>query len=94
MWLLWVGGMRGCSRGGVVAPGGTCMVAARGACMVALGGGMCGIRRDTEIRSTSRRYASYWNAFFLKDFGNVPRLNAIPNGHFQMTPLDQNDVVV
>ena len=27
-------------------------------------GGMCGIR-DTEIRSMSGRYASYWNAFLL-----------------------------
>ena len=26
-------------------------------------GGMHGIRRDTEIRSMSLRYASYWNAF-------------------------------
>ena len=30
-------------------------------------GGACvrGIRRDTEIRSMSGRYASYWNAFLL-----------------------------
>ena len=49
MWLLW-GGMRGCSRG-------------EGACVVAPGGGVRGIRRDTEIRSMSGRYASYWNAF-------------------------------
>ena len=33
--------------------------------MVALGGGMHGIRRDTEIRSMSGRYASYWNAFLF-----------------------------
>ena len=51
VWLLW-GGMRGCSGG-------------RGACMVAPGGGMRGIRRHTEIRSMSGRYASYWNAFLL-----------------------------
>ena len=56
-WLLWgacvvaLGGMHGCSGG---------------ACMVAPGGGMRGIRRDTEIRSMSGRYASYWNAFLLK----------------------------
>ena len=59
----------------MVAPGGLCMVAPGGreACMVALGGhvwllpggGMGGIRRDTEIRSMSGRYASYWNAFLL-----------------------------
>ena len=30
-----------------------------------LQGGVFGIRRDTEIRSMSGRYASYWNAFFL-----------------------------
>ena len=29
------------------------------------GGGVHGIRRDTEIRSMSGRYASYWNAFLL-----------------------------
>ena len=28
-------------------------------------GGVHGIRRDTEIQSMSRRYASYWNAFLL-----------------------------
>ena len=36
----------------------------RGACVVK--GGMRGIRRDTEIRSMSGRYASYWNAFLFK----------------------------
>ena len=57
-WLLW-GGMHGCSGGHVWL--------LRGACMVALGGGagMHGIRRDTEIRSMSGRYASYWNAFLF-----------------------------
>ena len=68
----WGGGMHGCSQGGVVACGG-CVVAG-GACMVAPrgdmhgcsgGGGMCGIQQDTEIRSMSRRYASYWNAFLF-----------------------------
>ena len=68
--------MHGCS-GGVA-----CMVAPGGACMVALGGhawlfplgghawllwgGMRGIRRDTEIRSMSGRYTSYWNVFLFK----------------------------
>ena len=61
VWFLW-GGMHGCS-------GGACMVAPRGACVVALGGawllrgGMHGF--FDEIRSMSRRYASYWNAFLL-----------------------------
>ena len=32
------------------------------------GGGMHGIRQDTEIRSMSGWYASYWNAFlFIQD---------------------------
>ena len=61
-WLL-PGGVRGCS-------GGVCMVA-RGAFVVAPGGGgMHGIRRDTEIRSMSGRYASYWNAFLFTLFSN------------------------
>ena len=57
--------------GGVDAPGGVrgwsggCVWLLRGgACVVALGG-VHGIRRDTEIRSMSGRYASYWNAFLL-----------------------------
>ena len=29
------------------------------------GGGVCGIRRDTQIRSMSGRYASYLNAFLF-----------------------------
>ena len=59
--------------------GGVCMVAPRGACVVAQGdawflpggrawllwGRLHGIRRDTQIRSMSGRYASYWNAFLL-----------------------------
>ena len=65
------GGMRGCLGGGVHGCSwGACKVAARGACMVAAGGhawlllgGVCGMRRDTEIRSMSGRYLSYWNAF-------------------------------
>ena len=71
-------GMHSCLGGGVVAQGacvaalgghawllqGACVVATRGACVVAPGGGgVHGIRRDTEIRSMSGRYASYWNAF-------------------------------
>ena len=40
------------------------MTKRRGAC-VAKGGGLLGIRRDTEIRSMSVRYAPYWNAFFF-----------------------------
>ena len=83
-----LGGVCGCSGvGGImVAPGGAACMVALGACMVALGGmcgcsgghawllrwGMHGIRRDTEIRSMSGRYASYWNAFLfnLKSFRN------------------------
>ena len=65
VWLLWGVCM--------VAPGGVYMVAPRGVhgcsqgtCMVAPGGGgMHGIRLDTEIRSMSGRYASYWNAFLF-----------------------------
>ena len=75
------GCVRGCSRGGcVVAPmggwhawllqGGVvalggCVVAAGGCAWLLPGGGMCGIWRDTEIRSMSGRYASYWNAFLF-----------------------------
>ena len=89
-WLLWGGGMHGCSGGDVRGcSGGACMIApggpawlllggpvwllwggmrscSGGACMVAPGrGDMHGIRRDTEIRSMSGRYASYWNAFLF-----------------------------
>ena len=58
----------------MVAPRGAFMVAlgghvwllrGRGACVVAQGACVHGIRRDTEIRSISGRYASYWNAFLL-----------------------------
>ena len=58
-WLLWGGhvwllrgGLSGCSAG-------VC------GCSWGEGGSVCGIRRDTEIRSMSGRYASYWNAFLL-----------------------------
>ena len=50
------GGMYGCSQGHVWLLGGMCVVAP---------GGKRGIRRDTEIRSMSGRYASYWNAFLF-----------------------------
>ena len=52
-WLLW-GGVCGCSRG----------VGGMRGCS---GGGEHAwlLRRDTEIRSMSGRYASYWNAFLL-----------------------------
>ena len=64
------GGMRGCSGGAYVVALGGCVWLLKGGmrgcsggvCMVAPGG-MRGIRRDTEIRSMSGRYASYWNAF-------------------------------
>ena len=66
-WLL-QGGMHVCSWG-------ACMVPPVGACVVAPGGmhgcsqgGMRGIRRDTEIRSMSGQYASYWNAFLLMTY--------------------------
>ena len=54
-WLL-PGGMHGCSWG-VHGCSGVCMV---------VWGGMRGIRWDTEIRSMSGRYASYWNAFLFR----------------------------
>ena len=61
-----MGGMHGCSGGHV-------WLLPRGACMVALGrGGMCGIRRHTEIRSMSGRYTSYWNAFLLNNTMQIP----------------------
>ena len=53
------GVVRGCS-------GQACVVAPEGGRVWLLpGGGMRGIRRDTEIRSMSGRYASYWNAFLF-----------------------------
>ena len=66
-WLLW-GGVRGCSQGGMCGCSrdgwGACVIATRGVrAWLLQGGGMCGIQRDTEIRSMSGRYASYWNAF-------------------------------
>ena len=73
-WLL-PGGMRGWSRGHAWLvrggmhgwSGGACMVGPRGGMHGCSGGGVRGIQRDTEIRSMSGRYASYWNAFlYLK----------------------------
>ena len=82
-WLL-SGGVHGCSQGGMhgcsgegtmhgcsggcawLLPGGMhgcCW----GACMVAPGR-VHGIRQDTEMRSMSGRYTSYWNAFLLFRF--------------------------
>ena len=65
----------------MVALGGHACLLLGGACMVVPGGhewllpgghawlfprgGLCGIWRDTEIRSMSGRYASYWNAFLF-----------------------------
>ena len=60
------GGMHGCSRGGHVwLLWGVCGCSQKGVCVVAPRGAVCGIWRDTEIRSMSGRYASYWNAFLL-----------------------------
>ena len=64
-WLLW-GGVHGCSGGGCMVALGGCAWLLRGGHVWLFQGGMCGIRRDTEIRSMSRRYASYWNAFLFK----------------------------
>ena len=73
-----LGGVRGCSGG----------------CAWLLWGGMCGIRRDTEIRAMSGRYASYWNAFLCfmlilvkevdrmtKTFTNYPTVHLTPFVH-------------
>ena len=62
-WLL--GGVCGCSGGGHVwlLWGGHAWLLPGGVWL--LREGMRGIRRDTEIRSMSGRYASYWNAFLL-----------------------------
>ena len=62
----------------MVAPGGACVVAQGGMCGCSGGcawllqggvwllrGGVHGIRQDTEIRSMSGRYASYWNAILV-----------------------------
>ena len=56
---VWLLGVCGC-QGGMRGKGGHAWQ--RG---VRSEGGMRGIRRDTEIRSMSGRYASYWNAFLL-----------------------------
>ena len=62
VWLLW-GGVHGCSGGGVHG----CSGGMRGF----FWGGAC-IGYD-EIRSMSGRYASYWNAFLLKE--NYHKIN-------------------
>ena len=59
VWLLQGGGMCGCSGGG--------MRGCLGGHAWLLPGGVHGIRRDTEIRSMSGRYASYWNAFLFQN---------------------------
>ena len=60
------GGVRGCSWGGHawLLLGGVCGCSGH-AWLLRGGGGMHGIRRDTEIRSLSGWYASYWNAFLF-----------------------------
>ena len=66
VWLLPGGAMHGCSWGAcMVAPGGHAWLLL-GGMRGCSGGGVRGIQRDTEIRSMSGRYASYWNAFLLK----------------------------
>ena len=70
-WLLW-GVACMVARGACVVAWGVCMVACGGWHAWLLPGGargcsrgdVHGIRWDTEIRSMSGRYASYWNAFF------------------------------
>ena len=47
----------------LVAQGGHVWLLRGGVHCCSWGGGMRGIQRDTEIRSMSGRYASYWNAF-------------------------------
>ena len=71
VWLIW-GGMCGCSGGHAwLLPGGACVVAqgilgfSQGGMHGCSGGGVRGIRRDTQTRSMSGRYASYWNAFLF-----------------------------
>ena len=62
------GGMRGWSGGGHVwlVPGEGAWLVPGGMHGCSRGGAdMHGIQRDTEIRSMSGRYASYWNAFLL-----------------------------
>ena len=59
------GGMCGCPGACMVAPGGGMRGCSGGACVVARGGGMHGIQQDTEKRSMSGRYASYWNAYLF-----------------------------
>ena len=72
VWLQ--GGVCGCWGGMCGCPGAACMVAGGGVCVVAggmhgCGGGAC-IGYD-EIRSMNRWYASYWNAFLLKNVISV-----------------------
>ena len=62
-WLL-RRGVHGCLGGHAWLLQGACVVAPGGRTWL-LPGGMHGIRRDTEIRSMSGRYASYWNAFLF-----------------------------
>ena len=77
--MVALGGVRGCSGGGGHAwlLWGVCMVAPGGHVWLLLGvGGVHGIRRDTEIRSMSDRYASYWNAFLFEfTFNNLSVLS-------------------
>ena len=76
----------------MVATGGACMVTPGGACVVAPGGcawllpggcawllpgGMSGIRRDTEIRPISGRYASYWNAFLYFNLFTLKKMESL-----------------
>ena len=64
----WLPGRHAWQRGGMHGKGGCAWW--RGACVVkgglhGKGGAMHRIGRDTEMRSMSGRYASYWNAFSL-----------------------------
>ena len=70
----------------MVAPGG--MRGCSGGAWL-LRGGVCGIRRDTEIRSMSGRYASYWNAFL---FGDISRRSpqAVDTSHLQVVRTENS----
>ena len=83
--VLFRGGMCGFIQGAcIVLFRGACVVLFRrhasfylGVCMVLFGGGVCVFFSSfgySEIRSMSRRYASYWNAFLFDKYLSLIRV--------------------
>ena len=74
--MVALGGMHGCSRRGMRGcSGGHAWLLGGVMCGCSRGGGVCGF--SDEIRSMSRQYASYWNAFLFFTLFETPHKSVI-----------------